>query len=72
VLMMSSAIFNSLGKPISSTIMSIVRMFFIYIPLAFAGKSLFGLNGIFAAAAVSNVLMGLIAYTWNRKTYKGM
>lgn len=71
VLMMSSAIFNSLGKPISSTIMSIVRMFFIYIPLAFAGKELFGLNGIFAAAAVSNVLMGLIAYLWNRKTYKG-
>lgn len=72
VLMMSSAIFNSLGKPISSTIMSIVRMFLLYIPLAFAGKALFGLNGIFAAAAVSNVLMGIIAYTWNRKTYRGM
>lgn len=72
VLMMSSAIFNSLGKPISSTIMSLVRMFVIYIPLAFAGKALFGLSGIFAAAAVSNVLMGIIAYTWNRKTYQGM
>ncbi|MFP6792300.1 MAG: MATE family efflux transporter [Pseudomonadales bacterium] len=72
VLMMSSAIFNSLGKPISSTIMSLVRMFVIYIPLAFAGKALFGLGGIFAAAAVSNALMGLIAYTWNRKTYQGM
>ena len=72
VLMMSSAIFNSLGKPISSTIMSLVRMFVIYIPLAFAGKALFGLSGIFAAAAVSNILMGLIAYTWNRKTYQGM
>jgi putative MATE family efflux protein len=72
VLMMSSAIFNSLGKPISSTIMSLVRMFVIYIPLAFAGKALFGLSGIFAAAAVSNVLMGIIAYTWNRKTYRGM
>lgn len=72
VLMMSSAIFNSLGKPISSTIMSLVRMFVIYIPLAFAGKALFGLSGIFAAAAVSNILMGIIAYTWNRKTYQGM
>ncbi|MDA0273535.1 MAG: MATE family efflux transporter [Proteobacteria bacterium] len=72
VLMMSSAIFNSLGKPISSTIMSLVRMFILYIPLAFAGKALFGLTGIFAAAAVSNVLMGLIAYTWNRKTYQGV
>jgi len=72
VLMMSSAIFNSLGKPISSTIMSLIRMFVLYIPLAFVGKALFGLGGIFAAAAVSNALMGIIAYTWNRKTYQGM
>jgi len=72
VLMMSSAIFNSLGKPVSSTIMSLVRMFVIYIPLAFLGKALFGLTGIFAAAAVSNILTGLIAYTWNRKTYRSM
>ncbi len=69
VLMMSSAIFNSLGKPISSTIMSIVRMFIIYVPLAFLGKWMFGLEGIFAAAFLSNFLMGLIAFRWNRVTY---
>lgn len=69
VLMMASAIFNSLGKPLSSTIMSIIRMFAIYIPLAFIGKAFFGLTGIFIAAAVSNLAMGVIAYVWNRKTY---
>ena len=69
VLMMSSAIFNSLGKPVSSTIMSIVRMFVIYIPLAYLGKSLYGYTGIFAAACISNLVMGAIAYAWNRKTY---
>lgn len=69
VLMMSSATFNSLGKPISSTVMSIIRMFLIYIPLAFAGRAMFGLSGIFAAAMVSNILMGIIAFGWNRKTY---
>lgn len=69
VLMMASAIFNSLGKPVSSTIMSIIRMFAIYIPLAFIGKAFFGLTGIFIAAAVSNLAMGVIAYVWNRKTY---
>jgi len=69
VLMMASAIFNSLGKPVSSTIMSIIRMFAIYIPLAFIGKAFFGLTGIFVAAAVSNLAMGVIAYVWNRNTY---
>lgn len=69
VLMMSSAIFNSLGKPISATVMSIIRMFIIYVPLAFIGRELFGLAGIFGAACISNLAMGLIAYTWNRRTW---
>lgn len=71
VLMMSSAIFNSLGKPIASTILSIVRMFVLYVPLAMIGESLYGLAGIFAAACLSNVIMGLTAFSWNRKTYAG-
>jgi putative MATE family efflux protein len=69
VLMMSSATFNSLGKPVASTVMSVIRMFVIYIPLAFAGKALFGAMGIFLAAAISNLAMGIISFTWNRKTY---
>ena len=70
VLMMSSAIFNSLGKPISSTIMSIIRMFVLYVPLAFLGKALFGLAGIFVATAIANILMGILAFSWNRYTYR--
>ena len=70
MLMMSSAIFNSLGKPVSSTIMSVIRMFVIYIPLAFIGKALYGMTGIFMAAAISNLSMGFISYGWNRMTYR--
>lgn len=69
VLMMASATFNSLGKPISSTIMSIVRMFILYVPLAFAGKALMGAAGIFIAAAVTNIAMGIFSFAWNRRTY---
>lgn len=69
VLMMASATFNSLGKPISSTIMSVIRMLVLYVPLAFLGKYLFGLAGIFAAAAFTNLAMGVISFFWNRRTY---
>ncbi len=69
VLMMASATFNSLGKPLLSTTMSIVRMFVVYVPLAFIGQHYWGVYGIFGAAAVSNILMGLIAFIWNRKVY---
>ena len=70
ILMMASAIFNSLGKPLSSTIMSLIRMFALYIPLALLGKWALGITGIFLAAAASNLIMGLLAFSWNRRTYR--
>ncbi len=70
VLMMASAVFNSLGRPVSSTIMSLLRMFVIYVPLAFVGKALLGITGIFLAGCVANLSMGLFAFLWNRRTYR--
>lgn len=69
VLMMASATFNSLGKPLLSTTMSLVRMFALYVPLAFIGQHYWGVYGIFGAAAVSNVAMGLLGFLWNRRVY---
>lgn len=69
VLMMASAIFNSLGKPLNATMMSILRMFVIYVPAALLGKMLFGLPGIFAAACLANLSMGVIGFVWNRRTF---
>jgi len=71
VLMMASATFNSLGKPLISTSMSIVRMFVIYVPLAYIGETFWGVAGIFAAACVSNIVMGAIGFCMNRWTYGG-
>jgi len=70
VLMMASATFNSLGKPLSSTTMSVLRMFVIYVPFAYIGQYFWGVIGIFGAAAMSNLVMGLVAYSWNRHTYQ--
>ena len=69
MLMMASAIFNSLGKPIRSTIMSAGRMLVVYVPLAYLGKALYGVPGIFAACCAANLCMGLLALLWNRRTY---
>ena len=33
--MMSSAIFNSLGRPLHSTAMSVARLIIVYVPLAY-------------------------------------
>lgn len=72
VLMMTNAIFNSLGKPVSATILSLVRMFLINVPVAYIGKIYFGLPGIFAGACISNLTIGVAGYFWNRRTFLPM
>lgn len=68
VLMMASASFNSLGKPIPSTIMAFTRMFVFYVPLALIADHLFGYSGIFVATATANCLMGLWGYLWLKRS----
>ncbi len=69
VLMMSSASFNALGKPIPSTVLSFSRMFLIYVPLALLLDNLWGYTGIFVATATSNALGGMLGYLWFRQRY---
>ncbi len=69
VLMMASASFNSLGRPLPSTVLSFTRMFVVYVPLAMALNQWQGYGGIFAATAASNVLMGWVGYWWFQRTF---
>ena len=71
VLMMASASFNALGKPIPSTILSFTRMFIVYVPLAVTLNGLYGYQGIFIATAISNVVMGVAGYIWFRRAIFG-
>jgi len=68
IILVANSAFNALGKPIPSVVMTVVRMFVLYIPLAYFGGQLYGVNGIFAAACISNLIVGIGAYLWNQKT----
>ena len=69
VLMMVSASFNGLGRPIPSTVLSFTRMFLLNVPLALILNGLYGYQGIFAATLVSNCLMGMLGYLWFRRAF---
>jgi putative MATE family efflux protein len=69
VLMMASASFNALGKPLPSTALSFSRMFILYIPLALTLEHFFGYEGIFVATAISNGVMGLLGFFWFRHRF---
>ena len=67
IIFMASSTCNALGKPIPSMVMTVSRMVGLYIPLAYLGSRLFGINGIFAAACLANLVVGIGAYLWNQK-----
>ncbi len=68
IILVSSSTFNALGKPIPSVIMTMARMLILYVPLAYLGSKLFGVIGIFSAACLANLVVGISAYIWNQRT----
>ena len=61
---LASASFNAINRPFTAAALSLIRMFVLYIPLAFIGGRLFGLKGLFAGICLANILAGIIALLW--------
>ena len=64
LVMSCNASFNGMGKPMPGVIVSACRVLIVFLPLAFIGRSLFGIGGLFAAATLSNLMMGTVAFIW--------
>ena len=68
--MITGNIANSLAKPLFTLLMSILRLFLIFIPLALLFSHYFALNGIFMAMALANFIVGIIALNFIRNFFK--
>jgi len=64
LVMSTNASFNGMGKPIPGVIISACRVIVVFLPLAFLGRWLFELPGLFGASALANLAMGTVAYIW--------
>ena len=67
VVMVVNAAFNGHGNPMPGVAISVTRILVLYVPLAFLGRALFGIAGIFTAYAVANILSGALGYLWARR-----
>jgi Na+-driven multidrug efflux pump len=67
IILLSSAVFNALGKPLPATVITVTRWLILYIPMALTGGYLFGVAGVFAAVCLANFAVGLAAFVWNQK-----
>ena len=70
LVMSCNASFNGMGNPLPGVVVSASRVIFVFLPLAFLGRHLLGLEGLFAATTASNLLMGAVAFAWLGRTIK--
>jgi putative MATE family efflux protein len=70
LVMSVNASFNGMGKPLPGVVISSARVIFLFLPLAFIGRWLFGLPGLFGASAISNVVLGVVGYLWLGRTIR--
>ena len=67
VLVVSNAALNAMGKPLPATTLILLKTFVIYVPLAYLLQAKMGFSGILAALLVTNFILGIVSYFWNRK-----
>ena len=67
VIILTNSSFNALHLPAKAMILSLVRFFICYIPLAWLGAQIAGIPGLFIGAMVGNLLTASLAYYWFRQ-----
>lgn len=72
LVMTLNAAFNGMGKPMPGVVVSLMRTIALYVPLALVGRHYFDIPGIFAAYAAANIITGFVAYSWVKKTVRGL
>jgi len=69
-IMMSSSVANGTGNPLPAMIMTISRLLLVYLPLVWLLPQWFGLDGVYLAVAIANVLVGIGAFMWIKRKCK--
>lgn len=61
IVILTNSSFNALHLPMSALLLSVVRLFGLYLPMAWLGGQFFGVLGVFVGGLVANGLIALIA-----------
>jgi putative MATE family efflux protein len=69
VVILTNSSFNALHKPMVALVLSIIRLFVCYVPIAYLGSVYFGLQGFFIGGVIGNLIMAVISYSLFTKQF---
>ncbi|MFT6901830.1 MAG: putative MATE family efflux protein [Colwellia sp.] len=69
VIILTNSSFNALHKPMVALMLSAVRLFICYVPLAYFGSVYYGLEGFFIGGFLGNLIMAMISYRLFNKQF---
>lgn len=64
ITMSMNSAFNGMGRPLPAVVITSSRVLLLFLPLALLGRWLFGIEGLFAATSVCNLLLAVLAWWW--------
>ncbi len=64
ILIIAANVFDGINKPLPAAALTALRMFGLYVPLAWLASVYWDLTGIFWSAFLANVITGILSYTW--------
>jgi putative MATE family efflux protein len=64
VIILTNSSLNALHKPMTALVLSVIRLFVFYVPLAYIGSHLGGISGLFIGAALGNLFTAFVSYQW--------
>lgn len=68
ICMLMVSVSNALGKSYRALVISALRLFVFFLPCLWLGAQLNGLTGLFIGALCGNLLAGIVAYLFYRRT----
>ncbi len=66
IVMSVCAAFNGLGMPFPALVISSCRVLVLYLPMALLARHFWGINGLFVATALANLVLGFVSHLWLR------
>ncbi|MGX5913631.1 MATE family efflux transporter [Aliidiomarina sp. Khilg15.8] len=63
-IILTNSSMNALHKPLRALLLSILRLFVLFVPLSFIGNHLGGLIGLFIGGVVANLITATLSYRW--------